>query len=86
MPLSIHSYATNSAADLGGVTSPLRPLTPHLQTSDDNVISWGRGGGGLIQCPYNTLRSLDKSTTERKKIAGRIFNLYKIYGAFHTFF
>lgn len=25
MPLSIHSCATNSAADLGRVTSPLRP-------------------------------------------------------------
>lgn len=41
---------------------------------------------GLIQCPYNTLRSLDKSTTEGKKIAGGIFSLYKIYGAFLAFF
>lgn len=60
MPLSIHSYATNSAADLGGVTSPLRPLTPHLQTSD-GVMSFPGGEEekaveGLIQCPYNTLR------------------------------
>lgn len=40
-PLSIHSCATNSAADLGRVTLPLRPLIPPLQTRDDNVISWG---------------------------------------------
>lgn len=46
--MPIHSRATNSAADLGQVTSPLRPVIPHLQARDVNVISWGRGGGGRL--------------------------------------
>lgn len=43
MPMSIHSHATNSAADLGRITSPLRPSIPHLQTRDDKIMSFPGG-------------------------------------------
>lgn len=39
MPMPIHSHA-----DLGQVTSALRPLIPHLRTRDGNIFSSGRGG------------------------------------------